>query len=285
VNGFPVPGTAHSVVAVAAPGTGPQRWAGASSATLDDDGTFVLAYRLRVTDDDVAQTVVARSDDGERFETVCTLDKSRFNAMSVERPALVRTEDGRWRIYVCLATPASKHWWIDLLEADNPEGFVDAESTTVFPGDDSVAVKDPIVQRRNGGWHAWICCHPLDEPDEEDRMTTAHATSEDGVRWDWHGTVLAPKPGTWDARGARLTAILPEGRATYDGRATKDENWFERTGLAESTGWKLEQVGDAPVSTARYLDVVALPGGGCRIYYEWPLPGESHELRTELIPA
>ena len=72
-------------------------------------------------------------------------------------------------------------------------------------------------------------------------MTTAHATSEDGGRRDWHGTVLAPKPGTWDARGARLIAILPDGRATYDGQATKDE--------------------------------------------EWPLPGESHELRTELIPA
>jgi hypothetical protein len=134
VNGFPVPGTGRSVVAVAAPGTGPQRWAGASSAALDDDGTFVLAYRLRVTNDDVAQTVVARSDDGERFETVCTLDKSRFNAMSVERPALVRTDEGRWRIYVCSATPASKHWWIDMLEADDPEGFAHAEPTPVFPG-------------------------------------------------------------------------------------------------------------------------------------------------------
>jgi hypothetical protein len=285
MNGFPLPGTGRSVVAVAAPGTGPQRWAGASSAALDDDGTFVLAYRLRVTDDDVAQTVVARSDDGERFETVCTLDKSRFNAMSVERPALVRAENGRWRIYVCSATPASKHWWIDMLEADDPEGLAHADPTPVFPGDDTVAVKDPVVQRRDGGWHAWICCHPLDEADEEDRMTTAHATSDDGVRWDWHGTVLAPRPGTWDARGARLTAILPDGRAAYDGRATKDENWFERTGLAENTGSKLEQVGEAPVSTARYLDVVALPGGGCRIYYEWPLPGESHELRTELISA
>ena len=41
-------------------------------------------------------------------------------------------------------------------------------------------------------------------PEEEDRMTTAYATSADGLTWDWHGTVLAPRPGRWDARGARL---------------------------------------------------------------------------------
>jgi hypothetical protein len=280
---FPLPGTGESVVAVPAPGRGPQHWAGAPGAALDEDGSVVLTYRLRVGADDVAQTVVARSDDGERFETVCTLDRSRFGAWSIERAALVRTDAGRWRIYVCPATPDSKHWWIAMLEADDPAGFADADHVTVFPGDETVAVKDPVVRRRGGVWHAWICCHPLDEAGEEDRMTTAYARSADGVEWEWQGTVLEPRPGRWDARGARLTAILEDGRAGYDGRATKDENWFERTGLAEPSGSRLVQAGDAPVSVARYLDVLPLPGGGYRIYYEWPVPGQSHELRTELI--
>ena len=272
---FPLPGMGESVVAIPAPGTGPLHWAGAPSAALDEDGSVVLAYRLRVAEDELAQTVVARSGDGERFETVCTLDRSRWDAMSLERPALMRTESGRWRIYVCPARRNSKAWWIELLEADTPEGFADVDSAVVFPGDENVGVKDPIVRRANGRWEAWICCHPLEEEGEEDRMTTAFATSADGVDWEWHGTILEPRPGRWDARGARLTAVLPDGRAAYDGRATKDENWFERTGLVEAR--------DAPVSVARYLEVLHLPGGGYRIYYEWPLPGQSHELRTELI--
>jgi hypothetical protein len=285
VTDFPLPGSARSELAAAAPGSGPQHWAGSSSAALDDDGSFVVAYRLRATADDYAATVVGRSEDGANLETVVTLDKDRFGAMSMERPALVRTEDGRWRLYVCSATPNSKHWWIDVLEADEPEGFADAEARIVFPGDDITAVKDPIVQRVNGGWRAWICCHPLDEPNEEDRMTTAYATSADGLEWEWHGTVLAPRPGRWDARGARVSSVLPDGRAAYDGRATKDENWFERTGLARPAreAGRLVQTNDAPASHMRYLDVLPLPGGGYRIWYEAPLPGESHELRTELI--
>jgi hypothetical protein len=203
----------------------------------------------------------------------------------MERPALVRTETGAWRLYTCCASPGSKHWWIDVLEADDPAGFAVAEARMVFPGDDDTAVKDPIVQRVDGGWQAWICCHPLDQPGEEDRMTTAFATSADGLEWTWHGTVLAPRPGKWDARGTRLSAVLPDGRAAYDARATKDENWFERTGLArrKRSGPQLEQEDDAPVSVARYLDVLPLPDGGYRIYYEWPLPDNSHELRTELM--
>ena len=159
--------------------------------TLDVDGSFVIAYRVRAGHAGRGSTVVARSPDGEHLTTVATLDQSRFDAGSMERPAVVRTDDGRWRLYVCSASkPPSKHWWIDLLEADDPADFADAEARTVFPGDASTGVKDPIVRRAaDGGWEASICCHPLDVPDEEDRMTTGLATSPDGLRLDlaWHG--------------------------------------------------------------------------------------------------
>ena len=290
MNEFPLPGSTSAFVAVEAPGSGVGWWAGSSSAALDVDGSFVVAYRVRTGVDPVtggAATVVARSDDGETLTTVATLDKSRFDAMSMEKPSLVRTDEGRWRLYVCSATPGSKHWWIAVIEADRPEAFADAEASTVFPGDDRLGVKDPLVKRVDGGWEAWICCHPLDVPDEEDRMTTAYATSEDGLEWEWHGTVLRGRPGTWDARGARVTSVLPDGRATYDGRATKEENWFERTGLARRTDAPggLEAEAMDPVADVRYLDVLPLPGGGYRIWYEARLPDESHELRTELIGA
>ena len=288
MDDFPLPGRGTPVVAVQAPGTGEGWWAGGSSAALDVDGSFVIAYRVRTGHAGRGSTVVARSPDGERLTTVATLDQSRFDAASMERPAVVRTDDGRWRLYVCSASkPPSKHWWIDLLEADDPSGFADAEARTVFPGDGSTGVKDPIVRRSaDGGWEAWICCHPLDVPDEEDRMTTAYATSPDGVAWTWHGTVLRPRPATWDQRGARLTAILPDGRAAYDGRASKEENWWERTGLARLTGrvpGELEQASDDAVSAARYLDVLPLPQGGYRIWYEASFPDGTHELRTERI--
>ena len=288
MDDFPLPGMGRAEVAAPAPGRGIGWWAGGSCAALDDDGGFVIAYRVRTGAAGRGSTVVARSPDGVQLTTVAELDQARFDAASMERPAILRTDDGRWRLYVCSASkPPSKHWWIDLLEADDPAGFADAEARTVFPGDTSVGVKDPIVRRAaDGGWEAWICCHPLDEPDEEDRMTTAYATSADGVAWQWHGTALAPRPGTWDQRGARLTAVLPDGRAAYDGRASKEQNWFERTGLARLTGERagaLEQVGDDAVRDVRYLDVLSLPTGGYRIWYEARLPDESHELRTELI--
>lgn len=255
---------------------------------LDDDGTYVIAYRVRAGAQGRGSNVVARSVDGETLTTVCTIEQERFGAQSLEKPSLVRTDGGGWRLYVCPAAPApSKHWWIEVLEADDPAGFGDAGARTVFSGDESTGVKDPYVRRTPaGGWEAWICCHPLDVPDEEDRMTTAYATSRDGLDWEWHGTVLAPRPGRWDARGTRLTTVLPDGRAAYDGRTTKEENWFERIGLARLTGngpGELEQTNDDAAVDARYLDVLPLPGGGYRIYYEARLPDESHELRTELV--
>jgi hypothetical protein len=147
-----------------------------------------------------------------------------------------------------------------------------------------------VVRRAGDGWEAWICCHPLDEPGEEDRMTTADANSEDGLRWEWHGEVLAGQPGEWDARGARVTAVLPDGTTYYDGRPRKEDNFRERTGIARpegrsSAGAALLVGADAPVADVRYLDVLPLPVGGWQLFYEAPLADGSHELRSELIDS
>jgi hypothetical protein len=282
MESFPLPGSAPAKVAAAAPGAGPQFWAGAPCAVLDDDGTYVVAYRVRNGPDSTDETVVARSPDGERLETVFALDQDHFGAQWTERPALVRFAGG-WRMYVSCATPGTKHWWIGVLTSETLEGLASAEVRTAFGGDRQTAVKDPIVRLAEGVWHAWICCHLLDIPGAEDRMNCAYATSLDGLQWDWHGTVLEGRPREWDARGARLTTILPDGRAAYDGRASEAENWFERTGLAVPNGGRYAALGE-PVADVRYLEALPLAGGGYRIYYEARLADESHELRTELVP-
>ena len=127
--------------------------------------------------------VLARSDDGEQLEPLAELDKDRFGAESLERPALMRLDGGGWRLYLSCATPGSKHWWVCALDAPALERLADAEPRTVFPGDERTGVKDPVIRRRDGAWHAWLCCHPLEPPGEEDRMRTAHATSADGLDW------------------------------------------------------------------------------------------------------
>jgi len=110
------PGAGELVVAL--PGDGPGHWAGGPSA-LWSDGSFWLAYRLRRPVDRGRgfANVVARSSDGVRFETVATVTSEQFGSASLERPALVRTDDGGWRLYVSCSTRGSKHWWVEALDA------------------------------------------------------------------------------------------------------------------------------------------------------------------------
>ena len=256
-------------------GAGPGNWVGAPSAALDPEGGLLIAYRVRTQDRPGGEVVIARSEDGVRLNTIATLRKEKFGAESLERPALVRTERG-WRLYVSCATPNSKHWRIDALDAADPGLFGAAPPRTAFPGSRHVGVKDPVVRRRGDRWQAWVCCHPLDEPGEEDRMTAACATSRDGIDWRWKGNVRTGRPGMWDARGTRVTAVLPDGRAAYDGRATKEENFSERTGLTEPRS-------DAPVANVRYLDVLSW-AAGYLLFFERPLPDGSHDLCVQREP-
>jgi hypothetical protein len=279
-------------VVVSAPAPGPGNWAGAASATVVDEQVY-LAYRVRrpLAEGRGVSTVVARSSDGVAFEPVAEVFRDDFGAESFERPVVLRRPDGGWRLYVSCATPGSKHWWIEAVDADRPEDFALGARTVVLAGDEHTAVKDPVVVVDDDGWRMWVCCHPLDEPGHEDRMTTRYATSDDGLMWQLHDEVLAPTPGTWDQRGARVTAVL--GRdplvVLYDGRASAADNWHETTGLATTSNGRLRPVGDGPVARSpysdgalRYVTAVALPDGRTRFYYEAARPDGAHDLLTSV---
>ncbi|HEY0700506.1 MAG TPA: hypothetical protein VGD43_22210, partial [Micromonospora sp.] len=138
----------------------------------------------------------------------------------------------------------------------------------------------------------------LETDEHADRMTTGYATSPDGVDWSWHDTALVGRAGAWDARGVRLTAVLPTADgllASYDGRATAGENFEERTGTAaggrrpEGLFGPLAADETAPVGSPhppgglRYLSVLPLRDGGHRLYSEATRADGAHELRTETV--
>jgi hypothetical protein len=281
-------------VAVQAPGTGPGYWAGAPCAVAGD-GEIFLAYRLRrpIGRGRGYAVVIARSTNGESFETLLTVGKEELACESLERPALVRTPQGGWRLYLSCATPGTKHWRVEMTEAAHPGEFDLSQREMILPGDEKTGVKDPVIRRHEGRWHLWASCHPLADPLQTDQMTTEYATSSDGLAWTWHGTALSGTPGRWDSRGTRVTSVhLGEGvvMAYYDGRASAEENYEERTGVATGADLAaLTALGDGPAVSSpyhggglRYLDVVPLPGGQHRLYYEMTGPDGSHALVTEL---
>ncbi|MFN8096913.1 MAG: hypothetical protein U0Q21_01280 [Dermatophilaceae bacterium] len=284
---------APATVVVPAPQPGPGNWAGAPYAVSEGD-TIWLAYRVRRPEGSgrgLANVLARSTDGGVAFETVASLTSTEFGAASLERPALVRRPDGGWRLYVSCATPGSRHWWVEALDADTVADLPVGARTVVLPGDESEAWKDVVVVTDDDGWHLWACRHPLDDGDDEaDRMSTWYATSADGLAWTFHGPALEPRPGEWDARGARVTDVRRTDTgwlALYDGRASAAENFHERTGVAvgDSPTTLTYAAGPAPAAYGRALRYASIieTSAGPRVYYETATEDGSHHLVTGLL--
>ena len=289
----PLPSYDDVEIVVPAPGAGPGNWAGAASAVLVD-GTFWLTYRVRrpLAEGRGVSVVVASSTDGVTFEEVAVVNREAFGCESFERPVLAPVPGIGWRLYLSCATPGSKHWWVDSLTAPTPAELPTGERRVVLPGDDVVAVKDPVVEHPvdggPDGWRMWLCCHPLTDAGHEDRMTTRLLTSADGLDWTDQGEVLAGRPGRWDARGARVTAVVSTDPLVvlYDGRADAASNWYETTGVARWDGERLVADDTDPIASPysdgawRYAAAVPLPDGRTRFYVEAARPDGAHDLVT-----
>ncbi|HUC22908.1 MAG TPA: hypothetical protein VMA73_09395 [Streptosporangiaceae bacterium] len=255
-------------------------WIGAASALIHGDYIY-LAYRDRhpVEKGRGNRAYVARSPvyDGINFDTLCVIDKENMDAESLERPALDVTPDGAWDLYLSCATFNSKHWRIERLRARQPQDFSARTRQTVFPGSAAFGIKDPVLVRGQE-LRIFATEHPLTAGDENaDKMISVDANSGESV--------MVPEPGTWYRRGTRLTSVVGD-YAYFDGRASADENFEERTGTAKWNGSRYVPVA-GPASSPfgggalRYVSAIQLPGG-LRLYYESATKYGSHELRTEL---
>ncbi len=270
-------------------GRGKGYWVGAPSAVYDGDARcFYLFWRERVPGERGIRAVIARSEDGERFEPVWTVEKAEVEAISIERGALVRTEEGLWRLYLSYEDSADRRWKIDVMQARKPADFQPSHRRRVIePQELGVQwTKDPYVMKVGALWHMYVHVRELDA-----RKNTSLAVSEDGINFRWLGKVM--EGSGWDKYCVRFTTIVsepPAFYAFYDGATVEDENCEERTGLARSSDLKsferLSVSGPALTSpegskSLRYVEALQVPQG-VRYWFEYCRADGSHDLRTTM---
>lgn len=290
-------------------------WSGACSALYDDaTERFYIYYRLRKPRELGRGAIcrVAASDDGINFTTIWEATREQFNSESIEKASLVKTPDNKWRLYISFVGEDGK-WRIEMMEADSPDAFEPSKRVKVLSPDDVgvEGVKDPYVFFIGGCTFMLLSCAPRPKdvtPELERQMhatadvyatgltrsTTALATSIDGIKFDWHGIVFEPNAGKWDGYAARISTLIyepPAFIAFYDGSATVEENYEERTGLALTFDLRnfIRVSVDAPLlksphstGSLRYMDAVDM-GSEIFLYYEYARPDGSHELRMSIL--
>ena len=292
----PRPSPDNARVVVQAPGKGPGFWAGGPSVTRTEEGTFWLAYRLRrpVGEGRGYANVVARSEDGVAFETVSVLGREAFDCDSLERPALVAA--GRRDLATVRELCHPRH---PPLAGRRPGGRRPARLRRVVGR--TVLAGDRHRREGPGGpgarrpWHMWLCCHPLDRPDDTDRMSTRYGTSVTAAPGRCTDVALA---GTARAAGTSGAPGWPRcvapgvlaGLLRRPGHQGGERRGAHRAWPPVDPRGSLVSAGGVVGACPDGAGFVALRVGGgparrrLRLYYETSRRDGAHDLRTEYVP-
>lgn len=304
------------------PGKGSGYWAGASSILYDErDKKFYLYYRLRrprlVKDGKEIgrgyECRIAESSDGINFKDIWRAEKSYFGGISLEKASLIKTLEGKFRLYISYVDPEDNKWRIDMIEAESIENLDPNKKIKIFTASDLQieGIKDPEVIIIGGLYYMFVSYAP--SPKNVDSITkkrmhetadvyntgitkscTGLAISHSGISFKWIGDILSPPETGWDSYATRITSILydpPVFYAFYDGSKDVSENYEEKLGLAVSLNLiNFERISiDRPIITSpyssksiRYLNAVCVDRK-IFYYYEIALDDGSHELRVSVV--
>lgn len=285
-------------------------WAGAPEIFYaKDEGAMYLTYRIRrprgVEPDRGGEARIARSTDFSNFHDVWSVTKDKFQSASIERCALRKGPDGRWRYFACFVDPADGRWCVDVIDAPTIQLLDPRQARRLFsaPALGLEGVKDPWILEENGVFYMFlsVATHTLKTRKESHETldifntgqcvsATGLAISSDLEKWEWQGVVFTPEPAGWDAYCRRINSVVSfQGKyfAFYDGSASHLENYEEKTGLAISTDLRrwVSLTPEKPRFTSphtsgslRYLDAQSV-GESLWLFYEFARPDGAHDLR------
>jgi len=290
-------------------------WAGAPNVLYDDQRRrFLISFRHRKPRElgRGFKACIAESEDGRKASIIWEGTKEELGSDSLERFCIFKHPDGSFTLYASYVDPRDLRWRIDSVHANRPEKFdLRKRSQVLTAGDAKVeGVKDPYVFLVGAIYYMFISYVPSPPKVDENlkrrmhetadvfntgisRSHTALAISRDGRNFEWAGDIFSPGKG-WDGYATRIGSILhtpPGFTVFYDGSATVQENYEEKTGMAHTFDLKHYQKlsVDEPVlvsphssGSLRYLDAVEVEG---KVYYfyEYAREDGSHELRMNTV--
>lgn len=285
-------------------------WSGAPGAFFaPDERAWYLTYRIRrprgIAPDRGGEARIARSTDLQRWDDVWSVTKDKYGSASIERSAIRKGADGKWRYFTSYVDPVDGRWCVSMLKGDAVEKLNAAQAQPVFkaPPLGLEGIKDPWVFERDGAFHMLLSVAvptpkttdgshaSLDIFNTGDCVSaTGLATSTDLDNWQWQGVIFAPAKSGWDCYCRRMNSLVrlrEQFFAFYDGSASHLDNYEEKTGLAVSeelrTWTTLTPQGPlftSPHATGslRYIDAQTI-GGEVQIFYEFARADGAHDLR------